>query len=210
MIIDPDFPDHWQTKMLIGLLGGDQVAPMYVIRLWAHCQNRRKWIFDDLPTEALKALCCFPGNANKLESSLVTSDFVRRVGKKITIVKWDVYNKSLIASWENGKKGGRNPRDTHGIPSPSTLIYSEIDKNVVGAFASEEMCAKFNEWVSYRFKIGKQILDPLVAFCKEVQFYRTPTELMDAIDYSIAKEWENIIGTDKAKKPKTEKELPRL
>lgn len=125
MIVDPDFCDHWKTRMLVGTLDGDECAPLYVLRLWAHCQNRRQSTFENLSPEALKALCRFPGNANKLESSLVTSGFVRRDGSVLEVVGWDEYNSSLIAAWNNGTKGGRpakfkrsdNPEETHGKPT---------------------------------------------------------------------------------------------
>ncbi len=42
MIIDPDFPDHWKTRMLVGALNNDETAPVYLLRLWGHCQNRRQ------------------------------------------------------------------------------------------------------------------------------------------------------------------------
>jgi hypothetical protein len=110
MIVDPDFCDHWKTRMLVGTLDGDECAPLYVLRLWAHCQNRRQSTFENISSEALKALCRFPGNANKLEASLVTSGFVRRDGKVLEVVGWDEYNSSLIAAWNNGTKGGRPPK----------------------------------------------------------------------------------------------------
>jgi hypothetical protein len=130
MIVDPDFLDHWKTRMLVNLLDGDETAPQYVLRLWAHCQNRRQCSFD-MPPEALKALCRFSGPANKLESSLSTSGFIRRSGSLVEICNWDEYNSSLIAAWENGKRGGRpkkkpktnptttneEPKETQGLPS---------------------------------------------------------------------------------------------
>ena len=125
MIVDPDFPDHWKTRMLVGLLGNDESAPMLVIRLWAHCQLRKQWTFDNLTPASLKALCRFPGHANLLESSLAASGFVRREGETLIVSGWDEYNASLIAAWSNGKKSnGRppknprdNPRDTQGFAS---------------------------------------------------------------------------------------------
>jgi hypothetical protein len=136
MIVDPDFPDHWKTRTLVGLLGGDEVAPIYVIRLWAHCQNRRQFVFDSLSSEALKALCHFPGPANKLESSLVSSGFVRRDAKVLIVHAWDEYNSSLIAAWNNGKKGGRPPTkkpvgsdsESHGKPRGLRIDKRGIDE----------------------------------------------------------------------------------
>lgn len=112
MIIDPDFPDHWKTRTLVGLLDGDECAPVYVIRLWAHCQNRRKDTFENLTSEALKALCRFPGHANKLESSLAASGFIRRSEGVLVVLNWAEYNSSLIAAWQNGSKGGRPAKPT--------------------------------------------------------------------------------------------------
>ena len=137
MIVDPDFPDHWKTRMLVNLLGGDEAGPMYVIRLWAHCQLRRQWIFEELTPEALKALCRFPGHANKLDASLAASGFVRREGNTLHALNWDEYNASLIANWANGmrpkkqktqrkpkKKAIAKPSISHGLAAPSNPIPS--------------------------------------------------------------------------------------
>jgi hypothetical protein len=127
MIVDPDFLDHWKTLMLADLLGDPQ-APLYVIRIWGHCQMRRQWVFDSLPPSALKALCRFDGAADKLDAALTTAGFIRRdQSGTVTVCEWEIYNASLVANWTNGKKGGRpqksreekpmgNPSVTHGLP----------------------------------------------------------------------------------------------
>ena len=146
MIVDPDFCDHWKTRMLVGLLNGDEAAPVYVIRVWAHCQNRRQFVFDNLPSEALKALCRFPGNANKLESSLSTSGFVRRDGANLIVCGWDEYNKSLISAWANGTKGGRppqNPRVTKRKPTGSREEKSRKDE--IGNKKTKAVCSETSE-----------------------------------------------------------------
>lgn len=101
--------------MLVNLLD-DAAAPVYVLRLWAHCQNRKTDTFQNLQSEALKALCHFPGQANKLESSLVASGFIRRLDSgDLQVHGWAEYNAPLIAAWGNGRLGGR-PK-TPGIPT---------------------------------------------------------------------------------------------
>ena len=120
MIVDPDFLDHWKTRLLIDSLGNDPCGPLYVLRLWTHCQNRRQSTFDNLSPEALKALCHFPGPANKLESSLVASGFIRRDESLLIVLGWDQYNAKLIANWENGARGGR-PKKPNANPTETQL-----------------------------------------------------------------------------------------
>lgn len=118
MIVDPDFLNHWRTRMLVDALGGDEMAPLYVIRIWGHCQQRRADRFDGMPAVGLKALCKAPGDAKALETALIDAGFVARDGDAITIPKWAEKNASLLAAWDNGNKGGRpkkpnkNPRVT--------------------------------------------------------------------------------------------------
>lgn len=106
MIVDPDFLDHWRTRMLVDMLE-DELAPMYIIRLWGHCQNRREWVFDGMPVQATKAICRYQGDAEVFEKALIDCGFLSREGDEITIVGWDEHNASLIANWANGKRGGR-------------------------------------------------------------------------------------------------------
>lgn len=112
MIIDPDMPDHWKTRMLVDLLGGDEMAPLYLIRLWGHCQNRKKSTFDSLPPAGLKALCRFQGDAQAFNDALVECGFVERDGNALIVCGWDEHNASLVKNWENGKKGGRPRKET--------------------------------------------------------------------------------------------------
>jgi hypothetical protein len=128
MIVDPDFFDHWRTRMVADMLK-DQLAPVYIMRLWAHCQNRKGDVFD-IPAAGLKALCQFSGAAQELEDALVAAEYIARDGLTVTVTGWAEKNAALLAAWENGHKGGRpkknqnttdgqpteNPAETHGLP----------------------------------------------------------------------------------------------
>jgi hypothetical protein len=120
MIVDPDFLDHWRTRMLVDALGGDEMAPFYLLRLWAHCQ-RRKAVRFDIPAAGLKGLCKAPCDAALLESSLIESGYIARDGAVIEVLKWAEQNASLIAAWENGAKGGR----PHKKPSENPRVIEE-------------------------------------------------------------------------------------
>jgi hypothetical protein len=214
MIVDPDFLDHWKTRMLVGSLEGDESAPLYVLRLWAHCQNRRQDEFDNITTEALKALCHFPGQANKLESSLVTSGFVRRDGKMLVVSGWAEYNASLIAAWNNGKKGGRKTQqkpvgsktETQQKPVGSRVEKSRVDKNLQeptithtsGSLALQSpwnnpKCAGvFDRWFAYLSKIGKPTFDCDQATIALSQMFATPEDLEQAVIAAIAGGWRSV------------------
>ena len=128
MIVDPDFFDHWRTRMVADMLQ-DQLAPVYIMRLWAHCQNRKGDVFE-IPAAGLKALCQFPGAAQELEDALIAAEYIARDGLTVTVTGWAEKNAALLAAWENGNKGGRpkksqkqtagqpteNPSETHGLP----------------------------------------------------------------------------------------------
>lgn len=125
MLVDVDFLDHWRTRLVVDQLGGDELAPLYILRIWAHCQNRKSVRFEGMTASGLRSLCRFSGDAAKLEAVLIEGGFVARNGDAIEVPKWAIHNANLIASWENGAKGGRppkapeNPNGTHGKPTGS-------------------------------------------------------------------------------------------
>lgn len=114
MLIDTDFLDHWRTRALVDLLGGDELAPLYLIRLWGHCQTRKSDTFE-IPTAGLKALCRFAGDANRLESAMIETGWIERDGRNLCACKWLEKNIGLKAKWENGKKGGRPTKPTDNL-----------------------------------------------------------------------------------------------
>jgi hypothetical protein len=121
MLIDPDFFDHWRTRMLVDALN-DECAPIYVMRIWSHCQLRKSDRFT-LPPGAVKAICRFPGDADDLEAALVDGGWIERDGDDIVATGWAEHNSKLVAAWENGGLGGRpkkpndNPRVTQQKPT---------------------------------------------------------------------------------------------
>lgn len=123
MIVDPDFFEHWRTRMLVDALGGDQMAPMYVMRIWAHCQSRRATSFN-MPAAGLRALCRFNGDAELLESSLAEAGFIQRNGAAIAAPTWAEYNAKLMANWKNGATGGR-PKASEEEPTDNPRITQQ-------------------------------------------------------------------------------------
>jgi hypothetical protein len=111
--------------MVVDLLGGDELAPLYILRIWAHCQLRRSDRHDGMSAAGLRALCRYTADAATLESALSEAGFVKRDGDAICAPKWRDKNAGLFANWENGRKGGRppgeagNPNVTHGKPMGS-------------------------------------------------------------------------------------------
>ena len=93
--------------MLENCLGGDTHAPLYVLRLWGHCQNRKGHIFHNVSEDSIKAICHFKGGATIITNGLEQAGFIVREGDKVTVHQWDEYNSTLVANWKNGPKGGR-------------------------------------------------------------------------------------------------------
>ena len=130
MIIEPDFLDHWKTRLLMRLLD-TEAAPNYVIRLWSHCQTRKTNMFPEWSPVILSSVCRWPGDADVFWSAMLQT-FCRVEDGYLIAHQWDEVNASLIAAWSNGGKGGRpkkptgnprvnpesnpvNPRLTHGV-----------------------------------------------------------------------------------------------
>ena len=129
MIIEPDFLDHWKTRLLMRLLDTD-AAPNYVIRLWSHCQTRKTNIFPEWSPVILSSVCRWPGDADAFWSAMLQT-FCRVEDGHLIAHQWDEVNAGLIASWSNGGKGGRpkkptaNPWVTHGLPTGYPQVNPE-------------------------------------------------------------------------------------
>ena len=216
MIISPDFLDHWKTQLLVDKLGGDQSAPLRVIRLWSHCQNRRKNIFPAMTSATLKAVCHYLGDADQLESAMLEAGFLRRDGDTLIVHEWDQYNASLFANWSNGKKGGRpknkeNPRVSDGIPmgNPSEThqepIREDKKREEEIEFPANLQTSRFqqawNEFLDYR-KAGK--FKPLQPASIKAQLLKLSEmghdTAIEAINDSIANGWQGIFPP-KGQKP---------
>ena len=162
MIVDPDFFDHWRTRMVADALQ-DSMAPVYIMRLWGHCQNRKGDVFD-IPAAGIKALCQFAGDAQALEDALISAEYMERDGLTITVTGWAEKNSALLAAWENGHKGGRprknpaptkteptgNPAETHGLPmdnpQPTQTKPIRVDKSREDK-KEEKALAPLPEWL---------------------------------------------------------------
>jgi hypothetical protein len=133
MIVEYDFLDHWKTQMLIHLLD-DPCAPQYVLRLWGHCQIRKTYRFSmgskRVISNMISGVCKYPLGAKRTAEeffdALNECGFIDVCEKQsgdenfsFEVHDWKDVNASLIASWKNGRQGGRprknNPSKTHGI-----------------------------------------------------------------------------------------------
>lgn len=105
MIIAPDFFEHWKTKALIELTKRPE-SPLWVQRLWAHCQTRKAWEFRDLSALALKSICGVPAEITPeaWKQMLLDSRFARESGKKLIVHEWEEHNASLVQRWQSGNK----------------------------------------------------------------------------------------------------------
>lgn len=216
MIVTPDFLDHWKTQLLVDKLGGDESAPLKVIRLWSHCQNRKRHIFADMTSSTLKAVCHFTGDASELEAAMLEAGFLRREGGDLVVHEWEQYNGALIANWNNGRKGGRphkleNPRVSGGIPKDNPTethqepIREDKKREQEIEFPANLQTSRFrqawNEYQDYR-KAGK--FKPLQPASIKAQLLKLSgmdhDTAIEAINQSIANGWQGIFPP-KGQKP---------
>jgi hypothetical protein len=104
MILSPDFPDHYKTKILIKLAGYEGVYCL--LKLWAQCQFRKSEIIEK-NSEIIAAISGWSGDPKTLEDALVASGYARRQGERFIMHQWQETNRKLLSSSQNGKKGGR-------------------------------------------------------------------------------------------------------
>ena len=105
MIVELDFLDHWKTRLLVRLLG-TEVAPIYVLRLWAHCQARKTDRFTGWKPTVLASVCRWETDPQTLWDAMLET-YLEVDGDAVVARGWAEVNASLISAWNNGKKGGR-------------------------------------------------------------------------------------------------------
>lgn len=111
MIVQPDFLDHWKTRLLVDLTG-DPTAPLAVIRLWGFCQTSKRSFFPDMTPAQLASIVHWGDRKPACSTALVKAGFVEKLSPKgFTVHEWSEYNSKLLANWENGKKGGRPTKE---------------------------------------------------------------------------------------------------
>lgn len=115
MIVEQDFLDHWKTRLLVRLLG-TELAPIYVLRLWAHCQSRKTDRFTDWKPDVLASVCRWDGDAQILWDAMIKT-FARLESGAFIAHDWAECNASLISAWTNGKLGGRPKKEPSGNQS---------------------------------------------------------------------------------------------
>lgn len=217
MIVDPDFLDHWKTKMLIAELGDDKLAPLYVLALWAHCQLRRCDTFHGMAPNALKGICRYEGEASRLRSALERCEFIEVNGEAMTVHEWAATNAKLVANWKNGKKGGRpkKPNDNPPITQAGVgVTHAEpigkdrrgLDKNskkqpthtstilaqLGPPWNTPECVCVFDQWFEYLGDRGKLPTDPALMAVSITRMFSSVEQVQANMDYAKANGWTTI------------------
>ena len=132
MIVEPDFLEHWKTRLLVRLLGTEE-APLCVIRLWAHCQHRKTDRFTGWEPDVLASVCRWAGPAQTLWDSMLKTGFARIEEGVFIAHGWADCNASLVSAWANGKLGGRPKKtkenddsDNHAKPEGNRSVIPSV------------------------------------------------------------------------------------
>lgn len=202
MIVEPDFLDHWKTRLLVRLLGTES-APIYVIRLWAHCQSRKTDRFTDWKPTVLASVCRWDADPQTLWDAMLET-YLERDGNTIIARGWAETNAGLISAWTNGKLGGRpkkqgkqtEPKPTENRPDNRIETGRQTDRedkrredrgdgieNPQTPRGGEELVAlkdRIGSWFSRRASTIWS--DKETKALKAVIALRTPPEDIDALE----------------------------
>jgi hypothetical protein len=133
LIVEPDFLTHWKTRALILALD-DQAAGVYVLSLWAHCQNRKTDRFN-LTASRFAQVCSYPcpAEADKFLAAMIECGWIDRDGDTLIAHGWAEANAKMYANWQNGMFGGRkpNPQRTQQEPNTENHELASTDKSRV-------------------------------------------------------------------------------
>ena len=139
MILKKGFFGHHKTLRLITVLK-DQNAPLYVLKLWAHCEDKRTWEFI-WPDDRLKWICGFPDEEHVLRAALMTCGFIIQNPNEpmgFTVHEWAEHNRKIVSSWDNGAKGGRprKPKQNQSITqqNPPNTNTKEVQNKYKDGF----------------------------------------------------------------------------
>lgn len=136
MIIQPDFLEHWKTRLLVEMTA-DESAPLAVIRLWAHCQNAKRGTFPDMTPAQLASICRWGNRKPACHITLIKCGFIEKLSPRgFKAHEWADHNRQLIQKWEAGKNGGRpradeNPNETEQTRKPTDnrpITGRELDR----------------------------------------------------------------------------------
>ena len=162
MIVEVDFLDHWKTRLLVRLLG-TELAPLYVLRLWAHCQTRKTDRFAGWKPTVLASVCRWESDPQILWDGM-TETFIECKDGVVIAHGWGEVNASLVSAWNNGKLGGRpkkqaenppeKPKENRTVNPPKTDRLTDrvdrvdrVEKKGIAAGASDGSFALHGESV---------------------------------------------------------------
>lgn len=202
MIVEPDFLDHWKTRLLVRLLGTES-APIYVIRLWAHCQSRKTDRFTDWKPTVLASVCRWDADPQTLWDAMLET-YLERDGNTIIARGWAETNAGLISAWTNGKLGGRpkkqakqtEPKPTENRPdnrAETVRVTDREDKRREDrgdGIETPQTPRGGEELVALKYRIGSWFSrrastiwsDKETKALKAVIALRTPPEDIDALE----------------------------
>lgn len=126
MIVEPDFLDHWKTRLLVRLLGTEE-APIYVLRLWAHCQSRKTDRFTGWKPTVLASVCRWETDPQILWDAMLET-YMETDGDAVIARGWAETNAGLISAWTNGKLGGRPKKQ--GKPTEQKPTENRPDNRI--------------------------------------------------------------------------------
>lgn len=115
MILEPTFLNHYKIRQLISITGRKD-APLAVISLWMHCQEKKAWAFKNMHPRKLAGVCSWDEDPEAWHSTLLDLEIIEIDDSgDLWVHDWAVVNRSLIQRWELGAKRGGFTHTPYGF-----------------------------------------------------------------------------------------------
>jgi hypothetical protein len=136
MIVEIELPDHPDYQLLKRVVG--EYALEALIRIWGHCQsNKRGERWPGRGADYVEVVAKWEGERGTLFRALKDYGWIEVHGADVVIHNWEEKNRGMLASRNNGAKGGRPRKPEQKQPEKPTGLAQVIQTETAGFGAKD-------------------------------------------------------------------------
>lgn len=132
MIVEIELPDHPDYQLLKRVVG--EYAMEALIRIWGHCQsNKRGERWQGRGADYVEVVAKWEGEPGTLFRALKDYGWIVVENDGVVIHNWEEKNKGMLASRNNGAKGGRPRKPEQNQPEKPTGLAQVTQTETAGS-----------------------------------------------------------------------------